>query len=209
MSDGRIDDPNDPIGGSALHRPGASGVATGGSDPGHEDLEPMSFRQRTARIAALVGVLLILVMWGWALFGSAPDKLPGTLDDPSFATAAEEICTATAGELAQLPRSYMTPDHVQRAAVVRQSDVILSTMLDRLDAIAPADGSADADMVDEWLGDWRTYIGDRENYATALSTDQQARFYVTIKEKRQVTVPIDFFATANEMYNCVTPDDVE
>ena len=200
MPDDRIDDSH----GSVSGRPVADGFG-----PDDDHIEPLSLRQRTARIAAIVGVLLILVMWGWAFFGSAPDKLPGTLDDPAFAVAAEEICTAAAGELARLPRSYMTTDHVQRAAVVRESDVILSTMLDQLDAIAPADGSADADMIEEWLGDWRTYVGDRENYATALSTDQQARFYVTIKEKRQVTVPIDFFATANEMYNCVTPDDVE
>jgi len=197
MSDGRPDATDGPL--SEGFDPDGDG----------EDIEPMSFRQRTARLAAIVGVLLIMAIWGWALFGPHPTKMPGTLADPAFATTGEAICTDAAGELALLPRGYMTTDHAERAAVVRRSDVILTAMLDRLDAAAPDDGTADADMIAEWLGDWRTYVGDRENYATALSSDPMARFYVSVKEKRQVTVPVDFFANANKMYNCVTPDDIE
>ena len=38
--------------------------------------------------------------------------------------------------------------------------------------------------------------------------DPKARFYVSTKDKGQVSRPIDFFATFNKMYNCVTPDDI-
>ena len=65
-------------------------------------------------------------------------------------------------------------------------------------------------MIQEWLGDWRTYLADRERYVVALEADPAARFYVSEKDRRQVTEPIDFFAgRANEgMDNCVTPGDL-
>jgi len=178
------------------------------SDSG-EEREPLSFGARTARLLALVAVLVIAFLWGWALFFPPSKTAPGTLDDQTFPLAAEQICTETAAQLATLPKAFETTDPVARAEVVRQSNVMLSGMLDRLDALpAPADAQ-DATNVKEWLGDWRTYVGDRAAYATALTTNSQARFYVTKKERRQVTEPIDFFATFNKMYNCVTPDDTE
>lgn len=174
-----------------------------------EDREPLSFRARTARILGLVAALVVIFLWGWALFFPPSKSAPGTLDDPAFPLAAEQVCTNAAAQLTALPKAFETTDATARADVIRKSNVILTTMVDELDALpAPAD-SEDATNVEEWLGDWRTYIGDRANYATALSSDPKARFYVTQKDRRQVTEPIDFFARFNEMYNCVTPDDTE
>ena len=83
-------------------------------------------------------------------------------------------------------------------------------MLADLRANAPAATSGnDGRMIDEWLTDWNTYMGDRERYVTALEADSTARFYVTEKTKgQQITKPIDFFATYNDMPNCVTPGDL-
>ena len=83
-------------------------------------------------------------------------------------------------------------------------------MLRRLEATAPAaDASNDGRMINEWLTDWQTYLGDRDRYVDALEADSSARFYVTEKVKgQQITKPIDFFATYNDMPNCVTPGDL-
>jgi len=169
----------------------------------------MSFRARTASVLALLAVLVIVFLWGWALFFPPSTKAPGTIEDRAFPDAAEQVCSNAAAELAQLPKAFETKSPTDRAAVIAKTDVILSAMLDRLDALPRPADSGDALNINEWIADWRTYVGDRENYARALNADPQARFYVTAKERRQVSEPIDFFATFNKMYNCVTPDDIE
>ena len=171
--------------------------------------EPMSFRARTARVLALLAVLVIVGLWSWALFFPPSEKPPATLKDRSFPDAAETICTNAAARLAQLPKSYATPNPIERADVVTKTDVILNSMLDELSGITPPPDAHEASNVSEWLSDWRTFVGDRATYAKALTSDPNARFYVSLKEKQQITKPIDFFATMNKMYNCVTPDDIE
>lgn len=174
-----------------------------------DELEPMSFGRRTARVLAIAVVVLIVALWSYALFWPHTTTIPGTLSDPAFAEQAQSVCAATAAELATLPPAYVTPTPAERADVVARSDVMLSSMLDRLAAIEPPADTKDGAMVAEWLADWRTYVGDRESYANALRSDASARFYVSKKDRRQVSEPIDFFATANKMYDCVTPGDLD
>ena len=193
------------------HRQQLTSMELAGNDtPLSEDEdEPMSFRARTARVLALLAILLIVGLWGWALFFPPSAPPPATLKDRSFPEAADSICTNAAEQLSKLPKSYATPNPVERSQVITKTDVILSGMLDQLNGITlPADES-EASNITEWLGDWRTYVSDRANYAQALLNDPGARFYVSVKEKQQITKPIDFFATMNKMYNCVTPDDIE
>ena len=173
-----------------------------------EESEPMSFRARTARILALLAVLLIVFLWGWALFFPPSTKAPGTLQDRTFPEAADQICTTAAGELTLLPKAYQTTDPISRSEVITKTDVILYAMLDKLKSIAPPTDTEDGKNISEWLADWRSFVGDRAAYAEALLTNPKARFYVSTKDKGQVTRPIDFFATFNKMYNCVTPDDI-
>lgn len=183
----------------------ASGV------PGEvDDAEPTSLGRRGARILALVAVVAMAVLWSYALWGPAERTFPGKLDDASFATKANAVCTTAANQLAELAPAYETRDAGARAEVVAQANGHLATMLVQLSAIAPAAESGnDGRMIQEWLTDWRTYLKDREIYVAALQEDAGARFYVSEKDNRQVTEPIDFFAgRANDMPNCVTPGDI-
>ena len=174
-----------------------------------DEVEPLSFRARTARVLALLAVLVIAGLWGWALFFPPSETPPATLKDRNFPEAAEAICTKAAEQLSIFPKSYATPNPIERAEVVAKTDVILYAMLDQLKGVALPSDANEASNITEWLGDWRIYVGDRETYAAALKNDPDARFYVSVKEKQQITKPIDFFATMNKMYNCVTPDDIE
>jgi len=192
--------------GQQLHLMGIDDIDSPVAD---DEDEPMSFRARTARVLALLAVLLIVVLWSWAIFFPPSETPPATLKDRSFPDAAEAICTNAAAQLSQLPKSYATPNPIERAEVVTKTDVILNAMLDQLNGVTPPADANEASNVAEWLGDWRIYVGDRAAYAKALTSDPNARFYVSLKEKQQITKPIDFFATMNKMYNCVTPDDIE
>ena len=64
-----------------------------------DEVEPLSFRARTARVLALLAVLLIAGLWGWALFFPPSETPPATLKDRSFPEAAEAICTNAAQQL--------------------------------------------------------------------------------------------------------------
>lgn len=153
-------------------------------------------------------VLGSAALWIYALSGVAEHRPPGTLDDGTFPAAAQQICLATGGRLAQLPKAYETSSPTDRAAAVEQSDRDLTAMLQQLRAVAPPTDSRDGTMIDEWLGDWETYIGNRDDYVSRLRSDPNARFYVAEKDKAQITQPVDRFAQINYMEACITPGDL-
>jgi hypothetical protein len=175
-----------------------------------EDGEPMSLGRRTSRILAACVMVCIAALWVYTLWGPTKKTAPGVLADPSWAVAAQVTCTRAAAAIEALPPAYSAPDAPARAEVIAIASSALRTMLGDLEASAPAaELSNDGRMINEWLVDWRTYMGDRDKYVDALEEDPNARFYVTEKvEGQQITKPIDFFATYNEMPNCVTPGDL-
>lgn len=174
------------------------------------EAEPLSFGRRTARVLAAAVMLCIAVLWAYTLWGPTKKTPPGLLADPSWAVQAQATCTRAAAILDELPAAYTAPDAPARARTLAQANEALRSMLVDLSASAPAaDSSNDGRMIGEWLTDWRTYLGDRDRYVTALEADPDARFFVTEKVKgQQITKPIDFFATYNDMPNCVTPGDL-
>jgi len=174
-----------------------------------DDAEPMSFGRRSGRILAVVVGIAIAGLWAYALWGPTEKDPPGLLSDPTYATQFQSICTDAAAQIGSLPPAYATRDAGARADVIAEANAYLDTMLVRLQAIAPpADAGDDARMIDEWLGDWQTYVGNRQAYVVALEDDPNARLLVAEKDKRQITEPIDFFAKYNEMENCMTPGDL-
>jgi hypothetical protein len=174
-----------------------------------DDVEPLSFGRRSGRILGLVIAIAIAALWVYALWGPTKKDAPGLLADPSYATQFEAICTDAAAQIAALPPAYESRDAGARAEVIAQANEYLDTMVFRLRQVAPAaDTGDDGRMIQEWLGDWQTYLGDRQRYVVALEDDPNARFLVSEKDKRQITEPIDFFAKYNEMENCMTPGDL-
>lgn len=158
-------------------------------------------------VAVLVVVVALTAMWAYALFGR-PD-VPGRLDDADFRTAAEQTCARARTALDEVPRSITARTSAERADLVVQGTDILAGMVDELAAQTP---SADPGrtVVTEWLADWRTYLGDRREYAERLRSDPDARFYVSQsdRDKRQITAAVDRLANINQMPSCTVPDDV-
>jgi hypothetical protein len=170
-------------------------------------------RWRWSRIVIVVVVCALVSMWGYVLYlAFGPGRQPpiDRLDDPAFAEAAEERCASTLEEVDRLPVASASHTAAERADVLTRANGAYATMLDDLDKLATLVPAGDQrERANEWLGDWRTYLGDRERYADALRTDPDARLLVSEKpgEGQQITGWIDEFAKANRMPSCVSPTD--
>ncbi len=168
---------------------------------------------RLGRTVVLVVVCALVSMWGYVLFlAFGPGREPpiDRLDDPAFAAAAEERCASALEEVDRLPVASASHTAAERADVLARANGAYAAMLDDLEdraTLAPAGDQRR--RANEWLGDWRTYLGDRERYADALRTDPDARLLVSEKpgEGQQITGWIDEFAKANRMPSCVSPTD--
>lgn len=167
-------------------------------------------RWTPGRIAVVAIVVGLVAMWGYVLylaFGPGRQPPADRLEDPAFALAAEERCSAALDEVAALPSVLLvelTPE--KRADIVEQANEHFAAMLDDLDALAP--GGEDGEVVQAWLADWRTYLGDRQDYVRRLREDPEARLLISPKDNEQVTEFIDAFAKDNQMPACGEPLDV-
>lgn len=174
-----------------------------------DDTAAPAGRWTPTRAVLTVVVLAMLAMWGYVLylaFGPGRQPPPDRLDDPAFAAAAQARCEEALSEVAALPQAVETASASERADVVGQANRSFAAMLDELERLVP--GGEDGELVAAWLGDWRTYLADREEYATALRTDPEARLLVTAKDRDQITEYLDGFAADNRMPACGTPLDV-
>jgi hypothetical protein len=158
------------------------------------------------RVVAISIVIGMLAMWAFVLTRKA-QPAPDKLDDAAYAVSAQRICDTTMAQLDQLPQAFESPSASDRADVVTQTDTYLGAMLDSLRAIVPT-VERDQGMLNEWIGDWQTYLDNRIDYVTRLRVDNNARIYVAEKDTRQITVAIDRFAEVNQMPACRTPKDV-
>jgi hypothetical protein len=158
--------------------------------------------------AAVVGMV---AMWAFVLYlaifrgrADSPDKI----EDTTFAQRAQTACSARLDLIAGLPLAADAPDAAARGRTVAQANEHLGDMLDDLRALVPVvPAGEDREIVEEWLADWHTYLGDREAYAAALQHDPRARLYVTAKGGEQITEYLDQFARDNDMPACSTPAD--
>lgn len=151
----------------------------------------------------------MVAMWAYVLYlaiGPGRQDPPDRLADPRFAPAAEARCGAALDAVAALPAAADAATPEARAAVIEEANAIFATMLDDLAELAPA--GEEGDVVAAWIADWRTYLGDRRDYADALRTDPEAPFYVSARDNEQVTEYLDAFAADNHMPACATPLDV-
>jgi hypothetical protein len=185
-----------------------------GDQPGARGGPTAPRRRRPVRTLLTLVVLALVAMWVYVIYlAVGPGRQPpiDRLDDPAFAEAAEPRCADALEVIGELPVANATPDAADRADVIEQANVAFGSMLDDLDDLVDLAPAGDQrERATAWLADWRTYLGDRQQYADALRVDADARLLVSEKagEGRQITGWIDEFARANRMPSCVTPGDV-
>jgi hypothetical protein len=165
------------------------------------------------RALVLLVVTSLVAMWIYVLYlafveGRQPPV--DRIDDPAFAQGAEVRCAQALDEVDDLPLATESPTPEHRAGVLDEANAAFATMLgdlqDMVDLIPGADERARAEA---WLADWRTFLSDRETYASALRADPDARMLVSEKpgKRRHITGWIDEFAKANRMPSCTSPTD--
>ena len=159
------------------------------------------------RWLAIAATAAIVVMWLYIFSGAARRDPPDSLRDGRFAEQAEPICAAAVEAVEALPGADVAETAPDRADVIDDADVLLADMLDQLEALE-VDDDRDRELIDLWLADWRTYLGDRAEFARALRTDPDAELLVTARAGRQITLTVDRFAEVNDMASCATPLDV-
>lgn len=179
--------------------------------PGGHDQDPdLHSRSRVALVATLVAVSVLLGGWIYVLFIYDPGLMIDELADRTFPTHAEQVCAAAKAELADLPTADLATSASERADVVARSNTILAAMVTDLRPLAPTEPEQVADGVNEWLDDWSTYIGNRQDYVENLRLDDDARFLESTKgsDTKGITRAINSFAQVNQMESCETPADL-
>jgi hypothetical protein len=178
--------------------------------PPETPLDERAPGDRRGRTVVIVIVVAMVGMWGYVLYlaiGPGRQPSPDRLEDPAFGRAAQAVCDAAHDDVAALPLASTAGSAEERAAIIDQANQRFETMLDEIEALRRPAGE-DGEIVSEWIADWRTYLGDRAEFAAALRRDPEAQLLVTAKDRDQVTEYIDAFAADNHMAACATPTDV-
>lgn len=189
-----------------------SATDRGGNDPATQ--APVGPTRRLGgRLLVLFVIAGLITMWGYVLYlaffqGRQPPL--DRIEDPAFARAAETRCAQALDEVSTLPLANESPSPEHRADVLDQANVAFGSMLDDLEGMTELvpDGD-DRDRTNAWLDDWKTFLSDRESFASSLRVDPEARMLVSEKpgEGRHITGWIDEFAKANRMPSCASPSD--
>ncbi len=157
----------------------------------------------------LAGVVIVVSFfpWIWRWSPWADRTADGLLDDPTYALIADPICEAANAELEALPNALDAATTAERGEQVRSANVILNEMVDDLEAEITG-SERDVENLNEWIRDWRTYLENRDDYAERIAVDENAVFYVAAEGIERLDRRIPRFANANEMWSCITPDDI-
>lgn len=172
------------------------------------DQDARPIRITVGKVLLAVIVIASFGIWVYAYSGKADRPPPDLLDDPAFAAAAEPICAAALERIQALEPAYQASDNVDRARTVIESNAIVGTMLADLREL-PTGGERDGQIVDAWLTDWETFLGNRIDYANRLMDDPTARFYQSdVVPNEMLDARITRLADTNRMYSCANPGDV-
>jgi hypothetical protein len=157
---------------------------------------------------AISAVVIMVIFWIWIFSGAAKRDNPDYLQDRTYAAALEKQCQGLRDQLAELPNAADQASQADRADVLDDANVLVGRFIDEVAAEAPTSGDA-AVSVKGWLADWRTYLGDREDYAERLRTEENAQLLLSrSKLGDSVDKTIQIFTQVNDIPACDTPGDV-
>jgi len=165
-------------------------------------------KNRAGASIAVVALAVMAGFWIWAFSPLAPSGHPDTLYNVIFTHNAEDICATTVAAVGRLPGAAEATGPEDRASQIRASTPLFEDMVGELRTEADDVVGSDADLLDAWLADWDTYLGDRRAYAATLAGGNDPPFTVTARDGEAITGYIDIFAEVNAMPSCATPGDV-
>lgn len=157
---------------------------------------------------AICAVVAMVIFWVW-IFSGAPKRTNADyLEDRTYAAQLEDRCQELRDQLDELPNAADMSTQAQRADVLDQANALVGQFIDDVEADAPESGDAAISMKG-WIADWRTYLGDREDYAERLRTQENAQLLISrSKLGDSVDKTIQVFTQVNDIPACDTPGDV-
>ncbi len=160
------------------------------------------------RGAAIVAIVTMIIFWIW-IFSGAPAKYnPDRLDDRAYVAELEDRCQALRDGIGDLPNAADLETPAERADVLDEANVLVGEFIDDLEAGAPTTGDASV-SISGWIGDWKKYLANREDYAERLRTEPNAQLLLDrSKLGDSVDKTIEIFSQVNEIPSCDTPGDV-
>jgi hypothetical protein len=181
-------------------------------DPTDTDVAPAPPRKW---VRALLGVIVLLIaaMWVYAFVFASKDGVY-RVDDDGWRRSAERICAEARDRriaLVDTREGYIanpTPEQmIRRADVVDRATDILDTMLDDIDAL-PTTSARDGELVDSFLGFYRTIISDRRAYTARLRQFDLQPYRETLVGGGPVTNVVTDFTSGNDIKSCVPPGEL-
>ena len=176
--------------------------------PAREVDQPLGQTWTVGRVAMVVAFLAMALFWIVIWSGVLAKENPDYLDDRDYVADLEARCQQLRADLDELPTTAETPEVADRIEVIEEANVLVEEFVDDIEAGAPTEGDDGTSMAG-WIGDWRTYVADRQDYVARLSEDPEARFLVDETEfGDSVDRTIEVFADVNGVPDCATPGDV-
>ncbi|WP_426572819.1 hypothetical protein [Aquihabitans sp. McL0605] len=174
--------------------------------------EPVEAKRKgftIGRVLAIMTVIGMVIFWVWIFSGAPAKQNPDRLKDEAYVTLLQGQCKAMVANLADLPNAAHIKTASARADVLDDANVIVGRFIDDVEAKAPTTGDAAVSMAG-WIKDWRTYLADRQDYATRLHTDPNAQLLLDRSEigSDSVDQTIQVFTQVNNIPECDTPGDV-
>ncbi len=152
----------------------------------------------------LYGVLVVvIILWGYAIWFSVTRQSPENLDKDAQAAVANACATALQSVKA-LPDLPKKPTAEEVVTLVRQENGELTTMVDRIDAV-DTDGADANKALHSWVDDWRSVIAARATFADDLAADGTARLNIPAVKKgglEPVTDRMDTYALGRNLDDC-------
>lgn len=168
--------------------------------------------RRFGRMALLVICVLIGAMWVYA-FVFAPRESINRIKDEAWMARSEARCLRAEDErFALADNTPMDPNDPvalkKKADIVDKATDSLEQAVNDIAADVPSDEKGRA-IVPLWIEEYRVYLRDRRDFATALRTaDRRPYFSETEVEGVPVSERLGKFARENDMKSCEPPKDL-
>ena len=181
---------------------------TSPQQPAPSDETPYQRGFTWPRAVANVAVVTMILYWTWIFSGAPAKDNPDRLEDRAYAAQLEDQCQGLRDDLEKLPNAADLSTPAARADVLDRANVLVGKFIDELEGGAPTSGDASV-SIRGWIGDWRKYLANREDYAERLRTEPNAQLLLDRSELGDsVDKTIQIFSQVNEIPSCDTPGDV-
>lgn len=167
--------------------------------------------QRIVKPFLIVVCAAIAAMWVYAFFFASKESV-NRIGDNGWQQYAEQRCAEAELERIELADmrkvNDVGPEALrERATIVDKATDTLERAVDDIAARPVIDEKGQA-IVPLWLADYRTYIGDRREYADELRAGINEPFAETKVDGIPISEKISTFAADNLMKSCAAPIDL-